>query len=151
VGFNIERSTDGTTFGNVASVGANVTAFSDTGLVTSTTYSYRISAFNSGGSSGYSNVATVALVVPTAPSNLAAKVEKNGQITLSWKDNANNETAFQVERSTDGTVFTIIATALANTTQYKDTKAQKRQTYYYRVAAKNNVGLSSYSNTVTAP
>ena len=43
------------------------------------------------------------------------------------------------------------ATTAANTTKYKDTKAQKRQTYYYRVAAKNNVGLSSYSNTVTTP
>ena len=86
-----------------------------------------------------------------APSNLAAKVEKNGQVTLSWKDNANNETGFQVERSTDGSVFTVLATTAANTTKYKDAKAQKRQTYYYRVAAKNNVGLSSYSNTVTTP
>jgi titin len=86
-----------------------------------------------------------------APSNLAAKVEKNGQVTLSWKDNAANESGFQVERSTDGSVFTVLATTAANTTKYKDTKAQKRQTYYYRVAAKNNVGLSSYSNTVTTP
>jgi titin len=93
----------------------------------------------------------VALVAPTAPSALSAKREKNGQVTLSWKDNSNNETAFQVARSTDGTLFTILATTAANTTKYKDTNARKRQTYYYRVAAKNNVGLSSYSNTVTAP
>lgn len=127
-----------------------MTAYSDTGLATSTTYSYRVSAFNSGGSSAYSNTATVALIIPAAPSNLAAKVEKNGQVTLSWKDNANNETGFQVERSTDGSVFTVLATTAANTTKYKDAKAQKGQTYYYRVAAKNNVG-SSYSNTVTTP
>jgi hypothetical protein len=86
-----------------------------------------------------------------APSNLAAKVEKNGQVTLSWRDNAANETGFQVERSTDGSVFTVLATTAASTTKYKDTQAQKRQTYYYRVAAKNNVGLSSYSNTVITP
>jgi len=86
-----------------------------------------------------------------APSNLAAKVEKNGQVTLTWKDNSNNETAFQVERSTDGGVFTVLATTAANTKNYKDTRAQKGQNYYYRVAAKNNVGLSSYSNTVTTP
>ena len=150
-GFTIQRSTDGTSFGDVATVGANVTTFSDTGLVTSTTYSYRVSAFNSGGSSAYSNIATIALIVPAAPSNLAAKVEKNGQVTLSWKDNANNETGFQAERSTDGSVFTVLATTAANTTKYKDTKAQKGQTYYYRVAAKNNVGLSSYSNVATTP
>jgi titin len=107
-------------------------------------------AFNAGGSSTYSNTVAVALVAPTAPTNLIGKREKNGQVTLTWKDNSNNEIAFQVERSTNGTVFTVIATAAANTTKYKDTKAQKGQTYYYRVAAKNNVGLSSYS-TVTAP
>jgi fibronectin type 3 domain-containing protein len=86
-----------------------------------------------------------------APANLAAKVEKNGQVTLTWKDNSNNETAFQVERSTDNALFTVLATTAANTTKYKDARAQKGQTYYYRVAAKNNVGLSSYSNTVTTP
>jgi titin len=74
---------------------------------------------------------------------------KKGQVTLKWKDNANSETGFQVERSTDGTVFTVIATTAANTTNYKAAKAKAGQTYYYRVAAKNNVGLSSYSNTVT--
>ncbi len=128
-----------------------MTTYSDTGLATSTTYSYRVSAFNSGGNSAYSNIAAVALIVPAAPSNLAAKVEKNGQVTLSWKDNSNNETGFQVERSSDGSVFTVIAITAANTTKYKDPKAVKRQTYFYRVAAKNNVGLSDYSNVVTTP
>jgi fibronectin type 3 domain-containing protein len=93
----------------------------------------------------------VALVVPTAPSTLTAKRQKNGQVTLTWKDNSNNETAFQVARSTDGTLFTVLATTAANTTNYKDAIAQKGQNYYYRVAAMNSVGLSSYSNTVTTP
>ena len=75
-GFNIERSTDGTTFTKIATVGANVTTYSDTGLARSATYSYRVSAFNSGGSSAYSNAATVALVVPAAPTDLTAVVAK---------------------------------------------------------------------------
>jgi hypothetical protein len=129
-----------------------VTAYLDTGLARSAMYSYRVSAFNSGGSSAQSNAATVALVVPAAPANLTAVVAKKDQVTLNWKDNADNETGFQVERSTDGTVFTVIATTAANTTttKYRD-KARRGQTHYYRVAAKNNVGLSSYSNTVTIP
>jgi hypothetical protein len=147
----VERSTDGTTFTKVATVGNNVTAYSDIGLVTSTTYSYRVSAFNSAGTSAYSNTVSVALTVPAAPTNLAATVANNGQVTLKWADRSNNETGFQVERSNDGIVFAVIATTAANTTKYKDTTAVRRQTYYFRVAAKNNVGLSNYSNVVTTP
>jgi len=90
----------------------------------------------------------VAVVVPAAPTDLTAMVRKKGHVTLNWKDNADNETGFQVERSTNGTVFTVIATTAVNTTKYKDAKAKAGQTYY-RVAAKNNVGLSNYSNIVT--
>jgi len=126
-----------------------MTSYVDTGLAKSMTYSYRVSAFNSGGSSANSNTAEVALVVPSAPTNLTAQADKHGHVTLQWKDNANNETAFQVQRSTNGTVFAVLASTAANTTSYRDTSARNKQTHYYRVAAKNNVGLSSYSNVVT--
>ena len=39
-------------------VGANVTAFDDSGLAANTTYDYRVEATNAFGSSDYSNVAT---------------------------------------------------------------------------------------------
>src|SRR5437764_541756 len=127
----------------------NITAYYDSWQATSKTYSYRVSAFNSGGNSANSNTATVALVVPFAPTNLTAGVEKHGHVTLKWKDNADNESAFQVERSTNGTVFAVIATTAASTTMYTDMTARHKQSYYYRLAAKNNVGLSAYSNVVT--
>ena len=40
----------------------------------------------------------------------------------------------------------MIATTAANAKTYKDNSALKNQLYYYRVCAKNNVGLSAYSN-----
>ena len=56
-GFKIERSTSSTTgFVQIATVGTNVTSFTDTGLARSTTYYYRVRAYNSGGNSAYSNV-----------------------------------------------------------------------------------------------
>ena len=57
-GFRIERSTDGTSFAEIATVGANVVSYVDAGLPNSTTYSYRLCAYNTAGNSAYSNVAT---------------------------------------------------------------------------------------------
>jgi hypothetical protein len=78
-------------------------------------------------------------------------VGNSGQVNLTWTDNSNNETGFQVERSTNGSTFAVIATTAANTTSYRDSNAAKNQRYYYRVCAKNIVGLSAYSNVVTTP
>jgi len=115
------------------------------------TYTYRVRASNLVGDSDYSNTATVVLVPPDAPTNLAGSVANNGRVTLTWNDNSITETGFQVERSDTGSTFAVIATTAANATQYYDSSAVKRRTYYYRVAATNNVGLSAYSNIVKIP
>ena len=66
-GFYIERAPSGsTTFTQIASVGANVKTYSNTGLSTGTTYQYRVRAYNGSGNSGYSNTASA-----TTYSNIA--------------------------------------------------------------------------------
>lgn len=57
-GFAIERSLDGASFSQIATVGANVTTYASTGLARNKTYYYRVRAFNSGGNSAYSNQAS---------------------------------------------------------------------------------------------
>jgi len=57
-GFRIERGLTSTSFAEIAVVGANVRAFSDTGLVANKTYFYRVRAYNANGNSAYSNTAT---------------------------------------------------------------------------------------------
>ena len=57
-GFRLERSVDGINWSEFAVVGSNVTSFTDTGLAGSTTYQYRIRAYNSAGNSSYSNIGT---------------------------------------------------------------------------------------------
>ncbi len=58
-GFRIERKTGSCTSTNpwseIATVGTNVTTFTNTGLSASTRYSYRVRAYNAGGNSAYSN------------------------------------------------------------------------------------------------
>ena len=57
-GFAVEQSTAGGAFAGVGTVGPNVTSFAATGLAASTTYSYRVRAFNEAGWSAYSATAS---------------------------------------------------------------------------------------------
>jgi predicted phage tail protein len=57
-GFRIERSLDGVTFNPIATVGANKTTYTNTGLNRSTKYYYRVRAYNASGNSAYSNIAS---------------------------------------------------------------------------------------------
>lgn len=56
-GFKIERSVDGVTFAQIATVGAGVTSYADVGLAGGVTYHYRVRAYNDSGNSAYSNTA----------------------------------------------------------------------------------------------
>lgn len=60
-GFRLERCSGAkcANFAVVATLGANVTTYSDTGLSTSTSYRYRVQAFNASGFSAYSSIVTV--------------------------------------------------------------------------------------------
>ncbi|MCL4476730.1 MAG: carboxypeptidase regulatory-like domain-containing protein [Nitrospirae bacterium] len=153
-GFKIERKTGiGGIYVEIATVGANVTTFSNTGLTPDTTYFYRVRAYNAGGDSAYSNEdnVTTATTPPAAPTNLGATAVSSSQINLSWTDNSNNETGFKIERKTGvGGVYSQIGTVGASMTTYSDTGLAANTTYYYKVRAYNAGGDSSYSNEANA-
>jgi len=58
-GFRLEVSVNGRAFSQIATLPANTTGYSHTGLKSRTTYSYRVRAYNAGGPSAYSNTVTV--------------------------------------------------------------------------------------------
>lgn len=64
-GFKIRRSTDGVTFKIVATTGANLTTYSDTGLTPGTLYYYQIKAYNPTGVAPPSNVSGATTSVGT--------------------------------------------------------------------------------------
>ncbi len=70
-GFKIERKTGVSgSWSQIATVGANITSYSNTGLTGNTTYYYRVRAYNAAGDSSYSNEAnatTPACVANQAP------------------------------------------------------------------------------------
>lgn len=145
-GFKIERSLNGTTFTEIDTVGANVTAYSDTTVAESTTYWYRVRAYNGAGNSAYTNVASATtpacpVVPPAAPSNLYLK-GKRGKVELSWTDNSDNEDGFRIYRGLTSTSLVLVATVGANVTSYDDTGLAYKTTYYYKVCSYNANGES---------
>ena len=65
-GFRVERSDDNVNFAELATLGANVTGYQDANLASGRTVYYRVRAYNSGGYSPYSNIASIRVAPSTA-------------------------------------------------------------------------------------
>ena len=156
-------STTCTTFATVAggTLAANVITFTNTGLTNGTIYRYRIGAVNSVGTN-YSNIATITIGIPAAPTALTATAIAGAKVNLAWSSSANNVTNFQVQRCAGTTAIctatsanwvnaslTIPRTSLT----YQDSGLTIGTAYRYRVRAVNGAGNSAYAlttGTVTA-
>jgi hypothetical protein len=150
-GFKIERSLDGANYGQIAMVGAGITTYPDSGLLTNTSYTYRVRAFNAGGHSSYSASATAvtAPILPSAPTALAVTTVSGSELKLTWNDNSSNESGFKIERSSNGTDFSVISTTAANATEFSNTGLTRGATFHYRVRATNGGGDSDFSGPVS--
>lgn len=156
-GFKIERALSaGGAYTLIATLAPNTVSYSDTGLTASTTYYYRVYAYNMVGDSAATAVANattqaVATTAPAAANALATSVISSSQINLTWTDNSSNESGFKIERSlSNAGPFTEIASVVANITTYSNTSLSSLTTYYYRIYAYNTAGNSAYSNTANA-
>ena len=147
-GFKIERKPQGGSFGQIATVGADVTTYSSTGLGSATTYCYRVRAYNDGGSSAYSNesCATTSSVPPAGPSNLEAVAAAVDRIEITWVDNSTDEIGFKIGREAADEGFSQIAVVGANTTSYSSMGLSPGTQYCYLVLAYNAAGNSNPSN-----
>ncbi|MBI9045471.1 MAG: BspA family leucine-rich repeat surface protein [Anaerolineaceae bacterium] len=91
--------------------------------------------------------------VLVAPESLNANPVSRTEIDLSWTESNFNETAYLVERSTDGsTDWTQIDSIAADSTSYQDTSLFCGTTQYYRVQAyrSSDNAYSSYSGIASA-
>ena len=91
---------------------------------------------------------------PTAPTSLTATSPGGTQVNLSWIDNSADENGFQIERSTDNSNFSALASVVAGVTTYVDTAITSGQIYYYKVRAYKNSSAdttlgSAFSNTAS--
>ncbi|MBK8050345.1 MAG: multicopper oxidase domain-containing protein [Anaerolineales bacterium] len=160
-GYRVERAvvTGGVpgAFTVVATLGANAAAYNDTTATPSTVLAYQVIAFNNYADSLPSNVAIVTTPapqpVPAAPTNLVATLQAGPRVSLTWRDNAINETGFVLERQTNGGGFTQVALIGPRNNRgnvnYVDLAVALGNVYDYRVTAVNSGGPSAPSNVVT--
>lgn len=135
----------------------NATTFTDFGLKSNTTYSYRIVAvsFDSNLNSTPSDTVIISTLsnAPIAPSALNALALNQTEIQLEWRDNSTNETGFDIFRRKKGEAMfsKITTTALAaNTEFYIDQGLDTKTEYAYRVVALGTEGNSPPTDTATA-
>ncbi|MBS1513802.1 MAG: T9SS type A sorting domain-containing protein [Bacteroidetes bacterium] len=86
----------------------------------------------------------------TAPSNLTATPVSAAKINLSWTDNSANEDKFMIERSTDGSSWTLLDSVNTGTTTYSNTGLTFNTTYYYKVYCKKLSYSGGYSGIASA-
>ncbi|MEJ7626044.1 MAG: LamG-like jellyroll fold domain-containing protein [Ferruginibacter sp.] len=92
--------------------------------------------------------------IPAVPSNLIALAQSPSSINLTWNDNSNNETGFEVYRSAiNNSNFRFLVTVNpGNGAQgtYTDNSLFANTNYYYQVRAIGSGGNSGFTSTATA-
>ena len=155
-GFRVERAPDVAgapgTYTQITSVGVNVQTYGNTGLVTGTSYWYRVRAYNAVGTSAYTDaIRATTLAPPPVPTGLQGTTVSSGVIDISFIDVA-GETSYRLERAPDvagvaGT-FGSAVTLGADVTSYRVTGLAATTTYWFRVRATNAIGNSAFSAPV---
>ncbi len=159
-GFRIERKTGtGGTYSQIATVGTNVTSYSNSmALTANTVYCYRLRAFNGIGNSAYSNesCATTAQsgTIPATPAGINVTVG-DGQVTVRW-DAVSGATAYNLYSASQAGVGKVNYDTLAGgakQTGVLNTLTRicltNGTTYYFVVTAVNATGESAESLEVT--
>ncbi|MDR2911175.1 MAG: fibronectin type III domain-containing protein [Bacteroidales bacterium] len=143
-GYKIEINDGG---GWTLKTSVTTTNYQSTGLTVNKKYLYRVSAYNISGDSDYSDELETA--TPTAaPTGLTATIISNERIDLVW-NTVVGATGYKLERSLNGTSWTVIDGAVTDTKYWNNLLAANTK-YYYRVRACNAGGDSEYSTTVSA-
>ena len=94
----------------------------------------------------YSLSSTSVPAAPAAPQAFAATGVDHTKIRLTWQDKSNNETGFEISRSTtQNGNFTPVFTTGAGQVQYIDSGLNASTRYYYRLRSIGLGGSSDYS------
>lgn len=131
----------------IATLAVDSSSYTDTAAPQNSTLTYQVFANNAAGRVGSNTISVTTPLGLVAPTNLAATAVTATSVAMTWQDNSNNETAFQVLR--DGAV---LATLSPNVTSYTDATVAASTSYTYQVVA-TAAGATAGSNAllVTTP
>jgi hypothetical protein len=137
--------------GTALYAGANQN-YTHTGLSASTTYSYRVCAYDAVGNvstGATATVTTTAPTIPSQPSTISLSNMKTTGPTITWSI-VSNAVTYHIYRSEDGTNWTLIGSVAHPANTYTDTGAVKSNTtYYWAVTAVNAAGEAPVATAVT--
>src|SRR3990172_7922309 len=139
----------------VANTGNTNTSYSRTGLTAGMTYTYKVSAINSVGTSAPSNEVSAKPIKTIVPTSLTAVATSPTQIRLTWF--APSETfgqtisGYKIERKiSEGTFITIVDNTNSQTTTHSISGLTTGTTYTFVVSASYPLGASGQSNEASA-
>jgi titin len=137
--------------------GSTSRTYSHPDRITGTTYTYKVYAINSVGTSGPSNEVSatpaasstppVSKTKPSQPSSLAATAVSQNQINLSWKlptnDGGEPISGYKIEASEGAGNYQVLSQNAGKNIAYSHTGLKPGTSYYYKVYAINSIGTSS--------
>ncbi|MGA1362414.1 MAG: S8 family serine peptidase [Ilumatobacteraceae bacterium] len=155
-GYEVWQSTDGVTFSRIATTLPSVRYHYARSLANDTTYRFHVRAVNAIGASSPSNVASVTVRVagaPSVPTGLTASVDGNA-VNLTWTASTAAATApvtdYVVEYASGGGAFTVWNDGYGTGTTARVSGLASDVQVALRVKARNRLGDSAWSATVTA-
>ena len=149
-GYKIEKSTTGTSWTTLATVGTSTLTYTATGLTDGTWYYFRVSTTSTAGDKS-SVIAAKPVQTPDAPTNVIASASGNNSVALSWTAPTNTGGSaiqfYSVDVSSDsGLTWTSVSTSIIGTA-YSFTNATPGSTLTFRVAAITAVGTGPIASS----
>lgn len=137
----------------LATLPADNTAWTETGLANHATRTYALSAYNDVGDGPAAHITVTTFDVPVAPAVPTASVDtRAGTVTLQWappsSDGGLPVTGYIIYGGPNPAAMTLAATTGPDQRTITDSGLTKKTTSYYAVAARNAAGESGRSPTI---
>jgi len=150
--YKIEVKIGGGSYSTLANTAA--TSYSHAGLTTGTTYTYRVSAINSVGTSATSNEASAVPSKTYTPTSLTAIAVSPTQINLSWiapsETFGQSITGYKIERVVAAGTYVTVVENTGKATTYSVTGLKTDTKYTFVVSAHFSMGGTDRSNEASA-